>query len=205
MQTYEVIDDKSYSVDPQLSSGQVATEILTPSFSEGPTTITRMLMLYCWYTEGLKQQGSEFLEALLLAYEMQLPIQVKFNQQNLLSCITQDMATRYFCLAQQRLKYSGSISVQEHNHVNQTFHVPIPNLGNKYIKWVFYPIEQFNQPIPLHALKAMSMFRNEDLQPAAYWVADKVETIISTSTSKRLDPILCAQFGNWFAGIAMWL
>lgn len=142
------------------------------------------------------------MEGLLLAYECQLPIQITLHKTMLIRRLREDLAHHFYSLAQTHLKYGGSIEVIEYgNHNSQAFRFTDSWGG----EWMFYPINQFQKQIPSHALKPILMFRQEKLAPDGYWVADKVQKIQIATTPKSLDPILCAQFGEWFAGIAMWL
>lgn len=205
MQLYKVVDATPYGAYNHMTAEQMVTEIMTVPHEGTASQLSQVLEHhYSWFSPFLKDQALEALETLILAYAMGLPVQIRLNQQKLITHVTHDMAERFYRLAQQRLGYAGSIRVEHYDpSYSRTFRVPISTVGNTRTEWVFYPIEDFREQIPLQALKAIAMFRDQDLTPDAYWVADKVETVIQRP--RRIDPILCARFGEWFAGIAMWL
>lgn len=208
MQTLRVIDPSSYGIYNHLAAHQVVNQIQAIRPAEVAQQLPELLQSnYCWYSLDNKTQALEFMTALLLAIDMHLPTQAHLNQAKVIDSLTKDMAERFYGWAVQRLAYRGSIEVvhiaRPNFQANEVFRVPIEQHWDSRIDWVFHPIEQFSQHIPLPALKAMMLFREEEVRPDAYWVADKVETVIQRPRS--LDPILCAQCGNWFAGIAMWL
>lgn len=206
MQLYKVVDTTPYGAYNSMPANQIVAEILAVRQEGATSQLSEMLdHHYCWYSTPLKEQALEVMETLLLAYVMRLPVQITLNQQKLINYVTQDMAERFYRMAQQRLGYDGSIQVEQYSHAqNHIFRVPIATVGSKRTEWIFYPVADFREQIPLHALKAIALFRDEGLKPDAYWVADKVETVI-VQAPRRIDPILCAQCGDWFAGLAMWL
>lgn len=205
MQLYNVTPYGAYNTMP---AEEVVGEILGVPAQKAKSQLSQMLEHhYCWYTSSLKAQALEVMEALILAYEIQLPVQIRLSQEQLINLVTQDMAARFHYMAKEGLGYTGSIQVEPYgqfrSHSDRSFRIPITTDRARRTEWVFDSLEEFRRQIPLHALKAITMFRDQGLKPDAYWVADKVQTVIAAPRS--LDPILCAQFGHWFAGIAMWL
>jgi hypothetical protein len=162
-----------------------------------------------WYSQEYKQAARERAEMLVLATQMKLVEQVRMNIDALFELLTRDLAERVYRLAVQRLNYQGEITVYQNTFDSDgSFRSQIPierKVGND---WEFYPIERFPKLIPLQALKAIQTLSKECIVPEKYWVADLLVTPIARrwhTGSLSADPILCAQFGSWFAGIAMWL
>lgn len=169
-----------------------------------PVTIAQTIDLdYVWQVPEHKTQAAEFIEALKLAYTMHLPTQVDLNHAAVMSLVTKDMATGFYLNAVRHLGYDGSLKVEHYPQAQSTvFRVLIERVGNVTTEWVIAPANSFSHQIPVHALRAMAAFADAPYQPHAYWVADKIQTI---TVPQRIDPILLAQFGAWFAAIAWWL
>lgn len=205
MQNLMLLDIQPFGLQNNRPAAQVVHEIQTMDYLEAPIQLPQKLEFdYLWYCLDNKYRALEFMEAFLLAAAMQLTVQATLNREQVISLLTRDMADRFYGMAQERLGYTGSITVQRYDLVTKpTFRVPISTQGNIRVEWVIDQIEKFGQHIPLHALRAMEMFQDAGYTPDAYWVADKVQTVVHTPRS--LDPIVLAQFGSWFAGIAMWV
>jgi hypothetical protein len=165
---------------------------------------------FAWFSQENKQTAFEHMEATLLADRLQLWQQVQFNMAELIRYVTKDVAERVCALAAEQSGYRMSCSY--HPTVSesaQTFKVPIGSTtSNTRLEWVYERVEHFDKMMmPLRALQAMIMLEDFGLVPPAYWVADKIETQIFLSPSpqrRSLDPVLYAQYGHWFAGIAEW-
>ncbi len=90
MQLYKVVDVTPYGAYTSMSAELVVAEILTvPSEGARSQLSQSVEHHYCWYTPSLKTQAFEVMEALLLAYEMRLPVQINLNQQKLITYATQ--------------------------------------------------------------------------------------------------------------------
>jgi hypothetical protein len=159
---------------------------------------------YDWYTYPNKRLALKPIEALTIASQMQLALQAKLYAAQVFDLVMKDVAERVHNLAVHKLRYQGEIRYRQYPLVRgQTFRELIKTEAHRRHEWVFDPIERFAKVIPLHALKAIRTLTDEGITPEAYWVADKIETVIERPRS--IDPILCAQFGQWLVGIAMWL
>lgn len=158
---------------------------------------------YQWYVQEHEATAQQFMEALELAYKMQLAAQIKRYRTDLIALAHKDMATRFHQKAVRNLGYDGSLKIEHYPQARNTkFRVLIEQTWNKKTEWVMIPAAKFQEQIPLHALRAWEAFEHEQYQPESYWVADKIETIV---VPRRVDPILLARFGAYFAAIAWWL
>lgn len=168
---------------------------------------------HAWYRPQYKWTALEYVEALALATQMSLPRQATINAHQAVHWLTKDMAERTRALAHYRLGYTGEITLRQYSIVaGQPFREPVETTADRRVEWVFDPIEQFAKRIPLDALKAIKRLTEARIVPEAFWVADKIETVIPKPVavpvapiSRSVDPILCAQFGNLLVGIAWWL
>lgn len=170
---------------------------------------------YAWYTPEHKRVALQYTTALVHSSQMSLPRQVALNAQQVIYFLTKDLAERTHALAHYRMGYKGEITCRQYSIVaGRTFRDPVEITADRRVDWVFDPIEQFAKRIPLDALKAIKRLADARIVPEAYWVADKIETVIPKPVaapvapapiSRSVDPILCAQFGNWLVGIAWWL
>lgn len=173
--------------------------------SEEVPQVTELLKLtHTWYSLQNEWRAQTAVEALELAAQVQLPVQIKLYTEQVLEWVTKDMAEQAYHLAVHELGYRGEIACRHYNLTpGQRWRELITSTGQHRQEWIFDPVEQFANLMPLHALKAIQLLAQAGMQPTAYWVADKVETVLARSRS--LDPILCAQFGPWVAGLAFWV
>lgn len=168
---------------------------------------------YTWYASEHRSAAAQHVDSLMLAAQMSLSVQVALHAEQVIYWLTTDLAARTYALAHYKLGYNGEITCRPYELVpGQTFREVVVSNAERQVEWVFEPIERFSKVIPLDALKAMKRLADEWIAPEAFWVADKIETVFSRpmalpapSRSRSVDPILCAQFGTWLAGFAMWL
>lgn len=206
MQQLTIVDDTTYGAYNKLSARQFMMKMKF-ALMRAQERIPQILEhSYCWHSIANRQAALERKEAILLALHSHLSLQVQVHLEQLIYLVTKDMTERTYNVAVKRLGYRGALQCEYYPDAEDyDFIVPISTSfwGNKRIDWQFQPIQRFAQEIPLHALRALRLLTDLGIQPDSYWVADKVETKLERFRS--LDPILCARFGQWFAGIAMWL
>lgn len=173
----------------------------------GPETHQRLQQLvqesYSWFSNNNRVEAEQCVVAASIAYRMQLPQQLSFYQDKLITLCTKDMADRTCALVQTYLGYPEFryCYPQRFSQQMRSFTVPIETTRWRELQWVYYRLAEFPQLIPVHALKALTTLDQAGIVPDGFWVADKVEVI---RPHVSLDPVLCCHFDQWFVGLAQW-
>lgn len=205
-----VIDVPTTSSFSMMSALKVIDEIQPAQNSQNTPEMLPALLEqhFPWFSEENKQVVLEHMEAILLAHRMRLPVQVRTHMSELVNYATKDVAERVAALAVQQLGYQSQCfsypsAAHQRGRRSTAFRMAGEShwWGTPRTEWLYEPIERFSQMMPLRALRAMAMLEQSNLVPHAYWVADKV----AIRTRLSLDPVLYAQYGPWFVGLAEWL
>lgn len=170
-----------------------------------PETFTQLVEdSYGWFSNSNRVEAAQYLQGAHLAYQMELPHQIRHYTDKLVEVYTRDMADRTSAL---RLGQMGATPFRHYftdrAPVSQrTFTIPIESKDWRVqLQWVVAPLVQFPQIIPVHALQALAALEQASIVPDGFWVADKVEVV---RPRVSLDPILCCNFDRWFVGLAQW-
>lgn len=160
---------------------------------------------YVWHDKQNQQQAQQILRGALIAHRHQYHRQVSLYKEALFKVVTNDMAVAARAVIQQHPRsYKNFLYYypDEEPIPEWEFSVPSQTRGltlHSY-EWCYVPLDQFHDLIPLHALEILEILEQNRLTPQAYWVADEREIVRQIS----VDPVLCAQYGRWFVGIAQW-
>jgi len=173
-------------------------------------TFAQLSCQYTWHDKRNQQQAQKILKGALIAHQHQYYQQTHLYKQQLFHLITKDMAAAAQAAIQQHpLSYKNFLYWYPHEELTSGWQFTVPiqarGLSQQHFEWLYVPIEKFARRIPLHALEILELLEQRKLTPQAFWVADKVEIRHRGLSERRsLDPILCAQYGHWFLGIAQW-
>ena len=161
---------------------------------------------YNWFSQSNQNNAQQHLRGVCLAKQHELQRQQWLHIQAVYKLVTKDVADRVAQLVAQHCNYRSPLYYHP-DHLalpDRSFENP-EKIQEGYVSyvWVYQPIQTFAQIIPLHALEAMELLTQNSLTPLAYWVADKLK--VQPTRRVSVDPLLCAQYGRWFVGLAHWI
>jgi hypothetical protein len=184
-----------------------ASNLMVTELQRAPdTTILRQLVQesYNWFANNNRAEADEYLRGACLAYQMNLPKQIRHYAHKMVEVYTKDMADRTVALF---TGWPGTTTFQHYYFTSITpgrrFTVPIEqqSWGQAPMQWIVSPVEEFAQMIPVHAMEAFVAMEQAHIVPDAFWVADKVEV---PRPRVSLDPILCCSFDRFLVGLVEW-
>ncbi len=193
------------------ASTSVSTALATlPASAEGAVALPQLIQEeYPWFNHGNRQQALQLLQGATIACQHGLTTQLQLYKGELVKVVTKDQADRTAALVSRQMRYKGFCYYHPpaERYLPQTFSVPIEQRGyGAQQQWIYQRLHDFAKLIPPRALQALTVLDEAGIVPDGYWVADKVEIQPRYSLPPRsLDPVLCAQFGCWFVGLAEWV
>lgn len=162
---------------------------------------------YPWFSGQNRKEAMSYAEAFLILSEQTLtPVGNLWKQRALYKdkiiwWMAKDMAERTSALVQQETGYTGMVYHHEGPISRYETKGPVFTKNNFRYQWVYKPIENYQMMIPPQAVCALWVLEEQGLIPTGLWVGD-LHLVVS---HKLVDPVLCAQFGSWFVGLAEWV
>lgn len=203
MTNYTVIEQSAETDRADLSviSTILAITNNSQSFGDEPQQLECFIKNYRWCSDTSKNEAQQYLQAALIVYEHDFTNQIRLYKEKLFNLVTGDMAAGAKELIR-KIPRSDSSLVYHHPDEQsvpaQRFTVPIKNRTD--MEWVYYPINTFPRLMPPHTFEVLKHLEENRFTPQSYWVAD----LVKRERWISVDPILCAQYGRWFVGIAKW-
>jgi hypothetical protein len=183
--------------------GEPAALITVPDVTVIQRHPRRLIDDFAWFDPAHRRQAVAYLQGLQIAGARQLRLQIPLYVYGMLELVATDVKDRVCALVTQTVPttpFCYEYPAQRALSISQFSGDQVRQQDGDY-QWRYVPLSEFTRLIPPHALTAMVALEQAGIRPQAYWVADLVKMYTS---GRSLDPVLCAQFHQWFVGIAAW-
>lgn len=149
---------------------------------------------YQWQREENRAAAVEQAESIWHSIRFGLKNQITLSTEKMLDSYNKDRVDRVFDLIFQTTQYEGHYFHNTLNTMNQDI--------DRAHYWHYSPLFNYKESIPLQALRALSILKDNNITPDRWWIATMERY---TTRLPSGDPLLSISFDKWFVSIAYWV